>query len=54
MSSSITFPRTFLPKYCQTNPNTVELVNFCTTNNLYNLNRLCKYIIEASKLIYYS
>ena len=41
----------FLPKYCQTYPNTLKLYNLFTTRNRNILNRLCKYIIEASKLI---
>ena len=41
----------FLPKYCQTCPNTLKLYNLFTTRNMNILNRLCKYIIEASKLI---
>ena len=27
----------FLPKYCQTNPNTVKLYNHFTSNNINNL-----------------
>ena len=41
----------FLPKYCKTNPNTCKLYNLFTTHNINIVNRLCKYIIEASKLI---
>ena len=41
----------FLPKYCQTCPNTLKLYNLFTTRNMNILNRLCKYIIEASTLI---
>ena len=40
-----------LPKYCQTYPNTLNLYNPFTTRNMNILNRLCKYVIEASKLI---
>ena len=41
----------FLIKYCQTYPNTLKLYNLFTTRNMNILNRLCKYIIEAGKLI---
>ena len=43
--------KVFLPKYCQTNPNTLKLYNLFTTHNTNILNRLCKYIAEASNLI---
>lgn len=45
------FRKQFLPKHYQTNPNTVKLYNLFTSNNIYILKRLSKYIIEASKLI---
>ena len=45
------FREHFLPKYCQTYPNTLKLYNLFTTRNMNILNRLCKYVIEASKLI---
>ena len=45
------FRNQFLPKYCQTHPNTIKLYNLFTTHNINILNRPCKYIIEASNLI---
>ena len=36
----------FLPKYCHTNPNTVQLYNLFTFKNINILNRLCKFINE--------
>ena len=40
-----------LPKYCQTNPNTLKLYYLFTTHNTNILNRLCKYTTQASKPI---
>ena len=45
------FREQFLPKYCQPNPNTDKWFKFFTSNNINILNRLCKYIIEASNKV---
>ena len=52
MYSFTTFPKQFLPRYCQTNPNTVKMYNLFTTDNTNILDRLCKYIIFVQILMY--
>ena len=47
------FREQFVSRFGQTNHNTDKLYNIFTTHNIDNLNRICKYIIEASELIQY-